>query len=252
MRRAIVQSANPNVATPPSITPEPPSMMPAVPQTKYTGSGFFVTQAGHLLTNAHVVSGCTIVSVKRSGGQARVARVIAVDQNDDLALLKLDQRTEATAAFRIGRPPRAGESAVVFGFPLSQLLASTGNVTTGVVTALAGPLNDPHQIQISAPVQLGNSGGPVLDASGYLIGIVVSKLNPVLGDMPQNVNFAIKASTAANFLDARGIAYAPLVRRHCQSQISSSRREISPFKSCVRTRRRNDRCGSKTVRAQND
>ena len=101
-------------------------------------------------------------------------------------------------------------------------------------------------------MQLGNSGGPVLDASGYLIGVVVSKLNPVLGDMPQNVNFAIKASTAANFLDARGIAYAPLVRRHCQSQISSSRREISPFKSCVRTRRRNDRCGSKTVRAQND
>jgi S1-C subfamily serine protease len=206
MRRAIVQSGNPNAATP-SITSEPPSMMPAVPQTKYTGSGFFVTQAGHLLTNAHVVSGCTIVSVKRSGGQAGVAQVIAVDQNDDLALLKLDQRTEATAAFRIGRPPRAGESAVVFGFPLSQLLASTGNVTTGVVTALAGPLNDPHQIQISAPVQLGNSGGPVLDASGYLIGIVVSKLNLVVGDMPQNVNFAIKASTAASFLDAHGIVY---------------------------------------------
>jgi S1-C subfamily serine protease len=206
MRRAIVQSANPNVATAPSISP---SMTPAgpqnkVPQTKATGSGFFVTQAGHLLTNAHVVSGCTIVSVKSSGGQAGVARVIAVDQNDDLALLKLERRTETTAAFRIGRPLRAGESAVVFGFPLSQLLASTGNVTTGVVTALAGPLDDPHQIQISAPVQSGNSGGPVLDASGSLIGVVVSKLNSALG---QNVNFAIKASIAANFLDAHGIAY---------------------------------------------
>ena len=142
-----------------------------------------------------------------SGGQAGVAQVIAVDQNDDLALLKLEQRTETTAAFRIGRPPRAGESAVVFGFPLSQLLASTGNVTTGVVTALAGSLDDPHQIQISAPVQAGSSGGPVLDTSGYLIGVVVSKLNPVLGDVPQNVNFAIKTSTAANFLDAHGIAY---------------------------------------------
>ena len=212
MRRAIVQSANANVATAPSISSQPPSMTPAVPQnkvpqTKSTGSGFFVTQAGHLLTNAHVVSDCTIISVKSSGGQAGVAQVIAVDQNDDLALLKLDRRTETTAAFRIGRPLRAGESAVVFGFPLSQLLASTGNVTTGVVTALAGPLDDPHQIQISAPVQPGNSGGPVLDASGYLIGVVVSKLNPVFGDVPQNVNFAIKASTAANFLDAHGIAY---------------------------------------------
>jgi S1-C subfamily serine protease len=70
------------------------------------------------------------------------------------------------APSRIGRPPRAGESAVVFGFPLSQLLASTGNVTTGVVTALAGPLNDPHQIQISAPAQLGNSGAQFLTRAG--------------------------------------------------------------------------------------
>jgi S1-C subfamily serine protease len=212
LRRAIVQSANPNVATAPSIGSEPPSTTPAVPQnkvpqTKSTGSGFFVTHAGHLLTNAHVVRGCTIISVRGSGGQAAVAQVIALDQNGDLALLKLERRTETTAAFRIGRPPRAGESAVVFGFPLSQLLASTGNVTTGVVTALAGPFDDPHQIQISAPVQPGNSGGPVLDASGYLIGVVVSKLNVVRGDVPQNVNFAIKASTAANFLDAHGIAY---------------------------------------------
>ena len=169
MRRAIVQSAAPNVATAPSISFEPRSNTPAAPQnkepqTKSTGSAFFVTQAGHLLTNAHVINDCRIISIKSSGGQAGVAQVIAIDQNDDLALLKLERRPDATAAFRIGRPPRAGESAVVFGFPLSQLLASTGNVSTGVVTALAGLRNDPHHIQISAPVQSGNSGGPVLDA----------------------------------------------------------------------------------------
>jgi hypothetical protein len=151
MRRAIVQSANPKVATAPSISSQPSSLKPSMPQkapqTNSTGSGFFVTQAGHLLTNAHVVNNCTSIAVKTSGGQSGVARVIALDQNDDLALLKIERRADTTVAFRIGRPPRAGESAVVFGYPLSQLLASTGNVTTGVITALAGPLDDPHRFR---------------------------------------------------------------------------------------------------------
>jgi S1-C subfamily serine protease len=81
-----------------------------------------------------------------------------------------------------------------------------------------------------------NSGGPVLDASGYLIGIVVSRLNAVRGGLPQNVNFAIKASTAANFLDAHGIAYRSATGESVVPiQISLSRRETSPFRSCVRT-----------------
>jgi len=92
------------------------------------------------------------------------------------------------------------------------VLASTGNATTGIITALAGLRDDPHLLQISAPVQPGNSGGPVLDASGHLVAIVVGKLDSLrvvqaIGDIPQNVNFAIKASTAADFLDAHGISY---------------------------------------------
>jgi S1-C subfamily serine protease len=177
-------------------------------ETRASGSGFFVTEAGHLLTNAHVVDDCRTIYVKSSDGQTGVAQVTAADQNDDLALLRVERRSsKLTATFRTGRPTRAGESAVVFGFPLLELLASTGNVTTGIVTALAGLHDDPHQIQISAPVQPGSSGGPVLDASGLLIGVVVSRLNAALGQVSQNVNFAIKSSTAANFLDAHGVVY---------------------------------------------
>jgi len=129
-----------------------------------------------------------------------------------LAILKIDRRVERVVSLRAGRPSRAGEPIVVFGFPLSGVLASTGNATTGIITALAGLRDDPHLLQISAPVQPGNSGGPVLDASGHLVAIVVGKLDSLrvvqaIGDIPQNVNFAIKASTAADFLDAHGISY---------------------------------------------
>jgi S1-C subfamily serine protease len=98
----------------------------------------------------------------------------------------------------------------VYGFPLAGLLASGGNATIGNITALAGLANDSRFLQISAPVQPGNSGGPLLDRSGNVVGVVVAKLNAldiasVTGDIPQNVNFAIKASVAVAFLDAQHV-----------------------------------------------
>jgi S1-C subfamily serine protease len=93
----------------------------------------------------------------------------------------------------------------VFGFPLTGLLASSGNLTTGIVSATAGMHDNPRHLQISAPVQPGNSGGPLLDQSGNVIGVIVAKLDAataasLLGDIPQNVNFAIKGREAVSFL----------------------------------------------------
>jgi S1-C subfamily serine protease len=202
----------PNVwAAPPKAQPQPapPKGRPQVS----VGSGFFLTTTGHVLTNSHVVQGCAKVSLRGSGGMVQSAQVLARAEADDLAILKADGKVAATATLRTSPSPRSGEAIVVFGFPLSGLLASTGNVTIGNVTALAGLRDDSRQLQISAPVQPGNSGGPVLDMSGNVIGVVVSKLDALRvaklsDDIPQNINFAIKASTAVNFLDARGITYS--------------------------------------------
>ena len=107
--------------------------------------------------------------------------------------------------------PRLGESVVVMGFPFSGLLSSDAVVTTGIVSALAGMRDDRHKLQISAPVQPGNSGGPLLDPAGHLVGVVVSKLDGVrmaslTGAIPENINFAIKGEEARSFLRVHGVA----------------------------------------------
>jgi Trypsin-like peptidase domain len=138
----------------------------------------------------------------------------ATDDEDDLALLQynaivyLPRPTLDLTAVAIP-PLRAdvhlGEPIEVYGFPLPDILAASGNFTTGTVSALAGPQNDTRYFQISAPVQLGNSGGPVLDQYGNFVGVVVAKLPLTEQDVPQNVNFAIKAEVALAFLRANGI-----------------------------------------------
>ena len=138
--------------------------------------------------------------------------LVARDQKNDLALLRVANPPSAVAAFRDGAPVRAGDTVVALGYPLPTLLSSSATLTVGYVSALSGMEDDARYLQISAPVQPGNSGGPLLDASGHLAGIVTSKLNAenvarFIGDIPQNVNFAIKAEVVRTFLDSKGIAY---------------------------------------------
>jgi S1-C subfamily serine protease len=130
--------------------------------------------------------------------------LLRYDKKLGLALLRAAHGAPAVAKFRSGSL-RAGESVVAFGFPLPGLLSSEGNVSVGILSALSGIGDNPHELQISAPVQPGNSGGPLLDANGRVLGVVVAKLDAVkvariTGDIPQGVNFAVKASDAVAFL----------------------------------------------------
>jgi len=175
-----------------------------------TGTGFAVSENGQLVTNHHVVASCAEVRVRPPDREAASAVIVAGDLANDLALLEAPVRLPVPS-FRGNRDIRAGDSVVAVGFPLHGLLASEANVTTGTVSALAGIGNDARFLQVTVPVQPGNSGGPLLDLQGRVVGIVVGKLDAlevasVTGDIPQNVNFAIKAGVVRNFLRVSGVA----------------------------------------------
>jgi S1-C subfamily serine protease len=123
------------------------------------GSGFVVATDGFILTNKHVIRGCATVKVRPDGMSAGVdATVVATHPRDDLALLKTSAAVSAVASFRAGSFVRPGDEVVAVGFPLAGLLADQVNVSVGHVNALAGLYNDASELQMSAPVQPGNSG----------------------------------------------------------------------------------------------
>jgi S1-C subfamily serine protease len=176
-----------------------------------SGTGFFVTRQGHVLTNAHVVNGCKTITVQQPGGASAPATMVTADKQNDLALLQASTAVPAVAALRGGRPIRPGEAIVVYGFPLSGIMSSGGVLTTGAVNALSGPGDDSRFLQISAPIQPGNSGGPLLDMTGAVVGVTSKSISTnnaarSLGATPQNVNYAIKADVVRTFLSTTGVS----------------------------------------------
>jgi S1-C subfamily serine protease len=205
-----------------------------------TGSGFFISSAGFALTNAHVVDNCGSLRAALRDGDTQPATLVATDRDNDLAVVKISSRVGQYAQLRSGPPVRQGESIVTYGFPLTGLLASHGNLGTGVVSALAGVGNDSGKIQISAPIQPGNSGGPVLDVGGNVVGVVQSKLNAlgraiVTGDIAQNVNFAIKVSVVTSFLEVNNVKYetAPLKKETSAADVGEKAKEFTFLLQCV-------------------
>ena len=174
-----------------------------------------MSAGGRVLTNDHVIDHCqNRIAVVRADGVFRPAVLLSSDKPNDLALLKFDGQIvdQDIAAIRTSPPVKQGEAIAVYGFPLVGTLSSSGNITNGILSALVGLGDDSRFMQLTAPVQPGNSGGPLLDQSANVIGVVVSKLDAATmmrrtGDIPQNVNFAIKAGVAIGFLEAHNVAY---------------------------------------------
>ncbi len=187
-------------------TPEP---LPFAPGTSIlTGSGVVLEGGRLVITNRHVVEGMKRTAVRNGTGYVRQARVVRVSSEDDLALLELSAPFPEGEAMPLSAlaDPTPGRPAVVMGFPLIGLLGDEQpSLAEGIVSKTIGLNNDPTSFQMTTKLNKGNSGGPVFDRHGTLIGIAIGKLDLAglmrdQGFMAEDVNFAIKASRALRFI----------------------------------------------------
>ena len=217
-------AAKPVAATPPPQQQPAPSP-PAKQARGGTGTGFVVSSSGHVVTNHHVVDGCSEISGNLSGEAPVKLRLVSDDETNDLALLQAPSPFKEVARIR-QNAIQVGNGVVAIGFPYHGLLTSDFTVTTGIVSSLSGILNDTRHLQISAAVQPGNSGGPLFDFDGVVVGVVAAKLNALrmaraTGSIPENINFAIKTGALRDFLDNSAVEYRSAEGREMKKKETS-------------------------------
>jgi TPR repeat protein len=179
------------------------STSPANPTV--TGTGFFITDDGYLITNNHVVKDATKVRLLTSAGLID-AKVVQVDAANDLALLKAEGKF-SPLPIASSRTVHLGNSVATVGFPNIGLQGFAPKLAKGEIASLTGAADDPRYFQISVPCQPGNSGGALVDERGNVIGIVSAKLDAsaalaASGALPENVNYAVKSSFLLGFLES--------------------------------------------------
>ena len=203
----------------PGSPPTKDLLMVSYPFLSGYGSGFLIDSDGYMLTNAHVVENCDRVVVGMSE-PATIGKLLQMDRELDLALLKIkiEDSTEARQIVARIRGPEEihlGDKAVVVGYPLQDILRSSeAKVNQGSVSALTGPFDDRRRIQIDVAINSGNSGGPVLDAAGNVMGVTVAKFVSPRGKVAQddrevfqNVNYAVSLEAVKAFLRDNGVRY---------------------------------------------
>jgi S1-C subfamily serine protease len=166
-----------------------------------SGTGFYINKIGYVVTNNHVVDGCSSIWVNHDKKDIP-AIIIKNDKTLDIAVIKADIRTNFYAEF--ANKIRTGEDVMALGFPLGDKLGDEIKATKGNISAVSGVRDNKNYLQFTAPIQAGNSGGPLLNESGLVVGINTAKL---IGEDYQNVNFAINGNLAQKFLGENGINF---------------------------------------------
>ena len=169
-----------------------------------TGTGFFVASDGHFLTSYHIVKGKGDISVLIDGKEY-AARVMASSERVDLALLKVEGATALALPVVGVQNVSLGEQVFTLGFPNMEIQGVQPKYTRGNISSLTGIKDDPLLMQISVPIQPGNSGGPLFNEKGQVVGVIAATLNNNTalrntGALPQNVNYAVRADRIMEFL----------------------------------------------------
>tara|TARA_Y100000588_G_C14230990_1_gene915281 strand:+ start:160 stop:1476 length:1317 start_codon:yes stop_codon:yes gene_type:complete len=167
-----------------------------------TGTGFLVNR-NYIITADHVLDGCNEVTV-RHRHKEYFTDITVRDSSNDLGLLRLQEPFADTAKLRDGKAVRLGAVISTYGYPLFGVLSDNAKITQGNINSLAGHKNNSGHFQYDAPSQFGNSGGPLLDTSGNVIGVVVSGLNDA---KTQSVNFAVKSYLVEGFLSSNNVSF---------------------------------------------
>jgi S1-C subfamily serine protease len=165
---------------------------------KSSGTGFFITPDGLLVTNFHVVEDAENYSIRTKAG-ILPAKLIKADKANDVAVLKVTGNNFNALPIAARQDVRLGQTVFTIGFPNPEMQGTEPKLTRGEISSLAGMKDDPRHFQISVPVQPGNSGGPLVDLNGNVIGVVSMRMGDfrafkLTGALPQNVNYAIKSS----------------------------------------------------------
>jgi len=167
-----------------------------------TGTGW-VTH-GLIATNHHVIDGKDRIRVRFAGGREATAFVGQIDKDNDVALLRVAGQLPPGLPLA-NREAVIGAEVFTLGYPHTDIMGNNAKLTTGIVNSTTGMRDDPRLYQISVPVQSGNSGGPLLNRDGEVVGLVTAKLSAAqvykwTGDTPQNVNYAVKVSFLQSLL----------------------------------------------------
>ena len=224
--------------------PTPAPVVKAPPQNDQiisasSGSGFAVSDDGYVITNNHVIEGCQKVVLHIKGTEIPVT-VVTYDPQNDLALLKGNFRPSTVFPLTNNRPELL-QDVYVAGFPFGNKVSTSVKVTKGIISSLTGIGNNFSNIQIDAALQSGNSGGPILDELGNVVGVAVSKLDAKymfdnFGSIPENTNFGIKSNVVRSIMDSNGVD-SPSANRSSisKSQLGKMITEGTYYISCWMT-----------------